>query len=146
MSLREETLLQHTPTFDCIQLGDTPASLYNLARYSFTRNSANSHATTFIKSLFFKSQIMKFAILAGLAAVASAASPAVLERQLLSPYPMVPVLPVPGYNNSPDGFNSLGSIYTSSAGQLSSQANALGRSSPLSASSRCDGISTRRIR
>jgi hypothetical protein len=68
---------------------------------------------------------MKFAALA-FVAVASAASPALFERQLLAPYPLVQVLPVPGYTGTPDGFNSLGSIYASSAGNLTSAIVALG--------------------
>jgi hypothetical protein len=69
---------------------------------------------------------MKFSALA-FAAVASA-SPALFERQLAAaPYPLVQVLPVPGYGSSPDAFNSLGSIYLYSAGNLTSAAVALGK-------------------
>jgi hypothetical protein len=69
---------------------------------------------------------MKLPILA-LVAVASAASPAILQRQLYS-YPFVQVLPVQNYSNgAPDGFNSLGGIYASSASNLTAQAEALGK-------------------
>ncbi|KAF2844636.1 hypothetical protein T440DRAFT_559499 [Plenodomus tracheiphilus IPT5] len=67
---------------------------------------------------------MRLSILT-LAAGVSAIPSSVLERQVGSIYPMVQILPVPGYNSAPDGFNSLASIYTSSAGQLSSQAQAI---------------------
>jgi hypothetical protein len=70
---------------------------------------------------------MKFSILA-FATVASAVSPALFERQLAAaPYPLVQVLPVPGYSTSPDAFNALGSIYLSSASNLTSAAIALGK-------------------
>ena len=69
---------------------------------------------------------MKFVALA-FVAVASAASPALFERQFPGPYPLVQVLPVPGYNSAPDGFNSLGAIYTFSSGNLTTAVTALGK-------------------
>jgi hypothetical protein len=69
---------------------------------------------------------MKFSALT-FAAVASA-SPALFERQLAAaPYPLVQVLPVPGYNSFPEGFNKLGDVYFYSAGNLTSAAVALGK-------------------
>lgn len=61
------------------------------------------------------------------AAVASAIPSSLLGRQVGSVYPIVQVLPVPGYNTATDGFNSLGSLYASSASQISAQAAAIGK-------------------
>jgi hypothetical protein len=69
---------------------------------------------------------MKLSALA-FAAVASA-SPALFERQLAAaPYPLVQVLPVPGIGSSTETFNTLGSVYLYSAGNLTSAAVALGK-------------------
>lgn len=67
---------------------------------------------------------MQFAVLA-LATVASATSFHHAERQIASIYPVAQVLPVPGYNATVDGFNSLGAVYSGGAGQLSQQAGTL---------------------
>ncbi|XPS92901.1 hypothetical protein M3J09_002277 [Ascochyta lentis] len=67
---------------------------------------------------------MLFSTLA-LATLASANALTLTERQLVPTYPFTQILPVPGWNSTTDGFNSLGNLYTSSAAQLSSQAAAI---------------------
>ncbi|KAF2012033.1 hypothetical protein BU24DRAFT_267990 [Aaosphaeria arxii CBS 175.79] len=66
--------------------------------------------------------IMHSSIFLALAAVASA-TPQALEALAL--YPVAQVLPVPGYNNAPDGFNSLATLYSNSASQLSARADSI---------------------
>ncbi|KAJ4311417.1 hypothetical protein N0V94_007955 [Neodidymelliopsis sp. IMI 364377] len=60
-----------------------------------------------------------------LAAVATATPFALSERDLVGGYPITQLLPVPGWNTTTDGFNSLAVLYNNTATQLITQANAL---------------------
>lgn len=59
--------------------------------------------------------------------IASTSSFAIAQRDVIPTYPITQILPVPGWNSTTDGFNSLGNLYTSSATQLSSEAVAIGK-------------------
>lgn len=68
---------------------------------------------------------MRFSILM-LVTLASANS-VMLDERAITNVPIVPVLPVPGYNVSSGGFSGLGNYYLSSAAQLASEITAIGK-------------------
>lgn len=61
-----------------------------------------------------------------LIAVASATPLTLPKRDLVGTFPLIRALPIPSGNGTVNGFDSLGSLYTDSAGQLTSLANGIG--------------------
>jgi hypothetical protein len=53
----------------------------------------------------------------------------ILEQDAGYYFPMIPVLPVPGFNSTPNGFNSLSALYTTASKQLASYSISFGKAS-----------------
>ncbi|OAL43830.1 hypothetical protein IQ07DRAFT_288910 [Pyrenochaeta sp. DS3sAY3a] len=63
-----------------------------------------------------------------------------LEHDAIYNFPMIPVLPVPGFNSTPNGFSNLGILYTSASKQLASYSLSLDRTNNLFAGT--NGVNT----
>lgn len=66
-----------------------------------------------------------FKSIVALAALASTSSFAAAQGPFVPAWPLTSILPVPGWNSTTDGFNSLAVLYTDSAAKLSAQATVI---------------------